>query len=212
MISQKDILVFGDSIVYGAWDPTGGGWVNRLRQHLEQKVVSSDDVIHRVFNLGVSGETSLDVLKHDPSEIVNRTKSDHQLVVIFGVGTNDSARVKDLSPQIAPDEYMKNMAKLITLAKHKEAIVICLSLLGVNESLVAPAPWHTEIFYRQKYIEEYNNLLRRVTDEQRVSYLDFGDTFTRDVSLFDDGVHPNSKGHQVIAEKVLDYLESQCLV
>lgn len=32
-----DILIFGDSITYGAWDSEKGGWVNRLRLTLENK-------------------------------------------------------------------------------------------------------------------------------------------------------------------------------
>ena len=31
-----NILVFGDSITYGAWDKEKSGWVNRLRLALEK--------------------------------------------------------------------------------------------------------------------------------------------------------------------------------
>ena len=32
-----NIMIFGDSIVYGAWDYNKNGWVNRLRMLFEQK-------------------------------------------------------------------------------------------------------------------------------------------------------------------------------
>ena len=52
------ILVFGDSIAYGANDYELGGWVNRLRLDFDKKT----DYEIEVFNLGRSGEISEEVL------------------------------------------------------------------------------------------------------------------------------------------------------
>lgn len=47
-MKDVNILVFGDSIVYGAWDDEKAGWVNRLRLVLEHQ----NDVYYNIFNLG----------------------------------------------------------------------------------------------------------------------------------------------------------------
>jgi len=52
------ICVFGASIAWGAWDPDGGGWVTRLRRYFE---INDYDI--EVYNLGVSGNTTKDLLK-----------------------------------------------------------------------------------------------------------------------------------------------------
>jgi lysophospholipase L1-like esterase len=52
----ETICVFGDSITWGAYDPERGGWVNRLRNDLEKKEIES-------YNLGISGDTTADLLK-----------------------------------------------------------------------------------------------------------------------------------------------------
>lgn len=53
------ICVFGDSITWGAWDIEKGGWVQRLRNFVES---SSEEYIE-IYNLGVSGDNTEDLLE-----------------------------------------------------------------------------------------------------------------------------------------------------
>ena len=50
------ILVFGTSSTYGCWDEEGG-WVQRLRKHLDKKQLTDkdSDLYYLVYNLGISG-------------------------------------------------------------------------------------------------------------------------------------------------------------
>jgi len=60
---DKHILVFGTSTTYGAWD-SEGGWVARLRKFLDEKTISSNYKSEGlIYNLGVSGDKTEDVLK-----------------------------------------------------------------------------------------------------------------------------------------------------
>ena len=54
------ILVFGDSVAWGAFDNEKGGWVERLKTHFLQNYEE-----HRigVYNFSVSSNDTRDVLK-----------------------------------------------------------------------------------------------------------------------------------------------------
>jgi hypothetical protein len=60
--------------------------VNRLRQQFEQQ-----DRDIAVYNCGVCGDTTVDVMRRFESEIQTRSGTDdEQLVVIFAIGINDT--------------------------------------------------------------------------------------------------------------------------
>ena len=57
-----EIIVFGDSIAYGAWDKEGG-WVQRLRKILDVKTLSNPDQFYLVYNLSIDGADTELLLK-----------------------------------------------------------------------------------------------------------------------------------------------------
>ncbi len=67
------ILVFGDSISYGAWD-IEGGWVSRLRKFLDKKNLSEENFDCKVYNLGISGDNSSGVLNRFEFETRQRIR------------------------------------------------------------------------------------------------------------------------------------------
>ena len=75
---MQTICVFGDSIAWGASDSEKGGWVERL------KIYMGEHRSGNVYNLGVSGDTTNDLLERFEQEAKAR-ESD---VIIFAVGTN----------------------------------------------------------------------------------------------------------------------------
>ena len=75
------IGIWGDSITYGKGDKEGLGWVSRLRNSLE---LEDDDI--EVYNRGVCGHTSADILKR----FVVEAESIEPKKIIFAVGANDA--------------------------------------------------------------------------------------------------------------------------
>lgn len=56
------VLVFGDSITQGFWD-LDGGWVARLRRTYDKQMIEGvNDDPPSLFNLGVSGDSSDDIV------------------------------------------------------------------------------------------------------------------------------------------------------
>ena len=81
----KRICVFGDSITRGAFDFKKGGWANRL------KVFSWEKGGMSVYELGVSGDTSFDIVRRFDVELdVMKKRFD---TIVFAIGLND---VQDL--------------------------------------------------------------------------------------------------------------------
>ena len=83
------IFCFGDSITYGKWDAKHCGWVQRLRRFLDKNWEIYGDNL--VYNLGVSGDTTKNLLTRFEFEIEQRLKEEkEEVLIIFDIGINDS--------------------------------------------------------------------------------------------------------------------------
>ena len=63
------IFIFGDSITSGMWD-TQGGWADQIKQRVTTQCINSHfEIDIEVYNLGISGNTSRDLLYRFELEI-----------------------------------------------------------------------------------------------------------------------------------------------
>jgi len=205
---MPQIFVFGDSITYGAWDKEGG-WVQRLRRFLDEKVLTSSDFYYLVYNLGVSGDNTCDLLKRFKFEIEQRFCKNEKAIVIFAIGINDSQFVQSKnSNQVSEEQFKENLEKLIKLARNFTSIIVFVGLTPVDESKTTPIPWNTDKFYKNEYIQRYNEIIKKVCKNNNLHYIEIFEEFaeTNYQELLEDGLHPNSEGHQKIFEIVKNYL------
>jgi len=49
---MPQLFIFGDSITWGAWDPDGGGWAQRLRKDIDNYQVANRDFWCPTVNTG----------------------------------------------------------------------------------------------------------------------------------------------------------------
>lgn len=76
------VLVFGASITQGYWD-TQGGWVQRLRTHYDKKQIADLTKDNpSVFNLGVSADTTKDILERFEAETKARSRKKFKNCII----------------------------------------------------------------------------------------------------------------------------------
>ena len=75
------ILIFGDSIIWGAFD-TEGGWATRLKKYFDEN--RKEDFNYQVYNLGVSGDTTEDLLDRFEFETKQRINEEEETIFIFG--------------------------------------------------------------------------------------------------------------------------------
>lgn len=194
-------LIFGASITYGAWDTEKGGWVQRLRSFIEAKNKMSDII----YNLGISGETTNDILKRFQAETDQRLKESwgKTPVIIFSIDINDSITLtKDKQLMISLDKYKDNLQQIFDLAKTYTSKFVVVGPTFVDEE--AANPWDENIDYYNKDIKESNEIARKLCKENNILFIEIFDVL--DKNDLEDGLHPNALGHEKIFKKVKDSL------
>jgi len=203
------VCIFGCSIAYGSWDYECGGWTIRLRKFLEQKPISKTER-YLVYNLGISGNTTEDVLKRFEIECKSIHDGDFEFI-IFSIGTNDSLLIYDKNYlQTSPEKFKENIQKLIKLASKFTKKIIFIGLTPVDETKTNPLPWDANKYYKNEYLLKYNNILKEVCKENNVYFIEIFEEWTKlsykDLLNEMDGLHPNSEGHEKIFEIVKVFL------
>jgi len=200
------ILVFGDSIAQGFWD-VEGGWVSRLRRHFDSKGVADKTYDHPlIFNLGVSADTTRDLLKRMESEIKARAREN--MIIVLSIGVNDS-QVVGQSAFMTVDEYTVNIAKLLSIVKRFTNKILCVGLSPVVEQRTTPVSW-IDISYTNERLKLFDVELENVCIENAVEYIPiFNALYTAQQTSehMTDGLHPDNNGHQVMLELILPEIE-----
>ena len=205
---MTQILIFGDSITYGAWDKEGG-WVQRLRKFLDEKTLIDFDFYCLVYNLGISGDSSEDLLERFEFETGQRLKEDEETIIIFAIGINDSQFISGEGGHRTPiNKFKDNVQKLIKLAQKFSSKIIFVGLTPVDEAKITPISWDINKPYKNNYIEKYNEIIKKVCKENKIPFIDVFKKL-RPINyqiLLEDGLHPNSEGHEKIFEIIKDFL------
>lgn len=199
----KIICVFGVSTTWGAYDLEKGGWVNRLRLYFDSKGHNEAEV----YNLGVTGETTKDVLQRFDEEAEAREAN----IIIFAIGAND--QIWDTSKNafwVDIEEFQENMKKLIQRARKYTQAIVLVGIQNVDEARTAPIAWDQNLHYKNENIQKYNEALEQISKEESLSYIPlFGLLNNEDL---EDGLHANAAGHQKIFEKVKGFLAENKLI
>ena len=122
------ILIFGDSIAHGAWDDEKGGWVERLKEYLFSIKK------HTVYNLGISGATTEDLLERFENDAKTRIKVDpeKEITIMFAIGVNDSAYLKSKDTNwVDKNKFQENLIKLINISRNITNIILFVIFLDI---------------------------------------------------------------------------------
>ncbi len=178
---KKTVLILGDSL-------TEGYGVGRekafpfLLQELLKKKGHSDVVVQPA---GISGSTTASGL----SRLRWFLKKPPQILVL-ALGGNDLLRA------LKPADTKKNLKGIIELAK-KNHIKVLLSGMMVPPN------------YGADYKREFEKIFTDLAKEEKVELIPFLLEGVGGVAALnlEDGVHPNEKGHAIVADVVAKYLE-----
>lgn len=205
-VRTTNICIFGDSIAYGAWDASGG-WVDRLRGFLHARTLASNFTdYYFVYHLGIPGNTTHDVLARFVSEVDAREPH----VIICAVGINDSrSRDADRTPHVAEDIFRVNAGALIAEAKERAPKVFFIGLTRVDETKTMP--YEEGIYFENKNILRYNAILKEMTREASLGFIEVHDTLDAKKDLI-DGLHPNARGHEKLFNLIRDYLTEKAVI
>lgn len=205
-----NIIIFGDSIVSGAWDEEGG-WAYRIKKYFTKEVIESNfEKYHEVHVLGISGDTTADLLQRFQTEVDARVNHDPMdNMVVFAIGINDSLYDSTKGNcYVEVSTFAKNVHTLLTSVSKVAKHVYWVGLTPVDEMKVNPVPWTPQFSYTNELIESYDRMLCEICQSRSVSFLDIHSIFmhTNYKKLLSDGVHPNTSGHEVIYKSVREKL------
>jgi lysophospholipase L1-like esterase len=192
-----NILIFGDSITWGAYDPEQGGWATRLRNYFEEQDNDVD-----IYNLGISGDVTADLL----NRIEVEAKSREPNLIIFAIGINDAQFTYSTNGlRVSLDEFQQNLAKLLFIAKKFTDKIVFVGLTKVDESKTTPIPWNTDKSYTNENIKRLDNAVKKFCEENKLKFIPMDSVVGNDDLI--DGLHPNTKGHIKIFNRMKSEVE-----
>ena len=213
IFSNMDRIVFaGDSVTdMGSVNPVGEGLHDNLGHgyvRMVDNLLAScyPEVILRVTNSGISGNTSRDLLARFDRDVV-ALKPDW---VSICIGINDVWRQFDMPAmpdrQVSPEEYRDNVEKMILKVKDQVKGVFLLS-----PYIMEP---NREDFMRSR-MDTYVEICRELAQKHGCVFIDLQKLFADYCSIRHscfiawDRIHPNEIGAMLIAREFLKHCEFQ---
>lgn len=180
------LCAIGDSFVNGTGDPDGLGWVGRIAS---SRMNAGSDLT--VYNLGVRGDTSADILARFEREAAVRTGPGFDVRLLFSFGVNDCCPEGETgAPRLRLEETVANAAEIFRIVSAFPVLMVGPPPIAddtVNARLAALDP-----------------ALAEVSEAAGIPYLGvFGplresDIWSREVAAR-DGAHPGAEGYAVLA-------------
>lgn len=215
-LNQLTINFLGDSITEGVWATAPElCYVERVGAKLGCKV----------NNCGICGTRIAPQTQPSPSADFDRDflqraplMPDADLVFVFG-GTNDFGHgdadfgtITDESADTFCGAF-RNLAKYLTNRYGKCNLCYILPLHRFNEdNPLGDGSRNKPTLPLKEYVKAERTILQQLG----IAFLDLSDIFPQpEVStpteLFQDGLHPTNKGHELIAERICQYVRSLTL-
>lgn len=176
----KKFVILGDSLTEGYGVAQSAAFPALLQKKVEQ-----DKLPWKVISSGSSGSTSASGLQR--IKWIGKDKPDMVLVLL---GSNDGLR------GLKPEETEKNLNDTIEWAK-KNNIAVSLGQLHVPPN------------YGKDYEKKFSAVYAKVATKNKIQLAPFllekvaGD---KNLNLA-DGIHPNEKGHQIVADNLYPFVK-----
>ena len=199
------IYAFGDSLTYGAWD-SQGGWCDRIKRKLHEKMISDEGGKFQMFNLGIGGEHSRGLLGRIKNEMDARYRPDWPAIIIIGTGANDTRYVEGGDPNVSLDEYKRNLLEILNIARTYTDKVLFVGVAVVENEIQD----FKGTLLSNELLREHYKVMANVADDEGVPIVNVnsGLEVAEKSVYFRDGVHLNEEGHKIVSDLVWTKLES----
>ncbi len=207
------VVSVGDSLTQGVGsDDQHGGYIPFLQAELEKlKGINKAEFI----NHGKKGNRTDQLLKRlqQPKVISDIMDAD---MVIITIGGNDIMQVfrenllgLKLNKFIAAeDEYQKRLDDILALIRsyNSDAGII---LVGIYNPFIK---WFSDIKEMDQVVENWNNVSSEtIAKYNHALFVPVADIFENNEEslLYTDYFHPNTRGYELIAERIYNYLTAE---
>lgn len=207
MKKSTRVVFFGDSITEAAVKP--GGYIAQMRDSL---VANKMDSQFELIGAGISGNKIYDLyLRLETDVLAQKPK-----IVVIYIGVNDVWHKQTLGTGTDADKFRKFYEALIAkLQQKKIQVILCTpACIGEKKGGVNPL---------DKDLDVYSQMIRDLAKEKGCMLTDLRKAFVEyDAAnndndryssiLTTDGVHLNVKGNNLVAEMLMDQIQSAALV
>ena len=202
--------------------------VENVYADLLRKELSDKGVLARVVNQGVPGNRTTDAVLRFETDV--RAYQPDVVIMLFGI--NDSAVdvwKNATEPRVSLKEYRENLTKMVRILKADGAMPILATPQPMHwtkklKGLYAGPPHHDRSPYDaadplgfNSTLVEYVQAVREIAEREEVTLVDLHRQFMeyhriegQDLSdLLLDGMHPNDKGHRMVADALLPIVQNR---
>ena len=160
---------------------TQDGWVNLIRQKIDQK-----NLPYSVFNESIPGDTTAGGLARIDKALIQHKP----ILVLLELGANDGLR------GLPPKRMKNNLKKIIKYSQKVGAKVLLLAMQ------IPPN-------YGKRYTDRFDKVYPQLADELDIPIVPFmlKDIALNKALMQKDRLHPNEKAQPLIADKIWQYLE-----
>lgn len=180
--NEQNLVIIGDSLTEGY-----GVEASQSYPALLESKIKNSGKNWKVINHGISGSTSASAASRVRWVLKNPPK-----IVIIALGANDGLRA------VKPEATEKNLDEAIQLLKQNN-IKVFLSAMKVPPN-----------YKGGSYIQKFENLYPSLAKKHKIPLIPFILDGVAGKSEFNlaDGIHPNAKGHEVVAENIFKAISS----
>lgn len=207
--TMTQLFIFGASITYGV-GAEESGWADLIKRKLHDKMYRKHGIgeKYEVYNFAKPEATIEFVLKTFDEQKEHYQKSGKK-IVILSVGMNNSKAEGSPENYISDvTEYKQKVEELLKKVIMQVDHVLFVGFTPVDESKTTPMREGGSYFWNDR-IQEFNNACKETCEEQGVTFVDIptDPEVWKKEYLYEDGLHPNQQGHQLMFKEVSLHLK-----
>lgn len=204
------IVAFGDSITNGV-GPAGMTEKDTFRDVVRRELTKKLGTKVEVVNAGVNGDIVTLAAERLKRDVLDRKP---ELVTIM-FGGNEAGFYRPETngfadtPRVTREEFKAALLKTVDRIQEAEITVVLMTCPPMTERY-----WGMKLEPYQKnginfLVKDYAQAMRDVAAEKKVELIDVYRAFQQKperLDYFPDGLHPDARGHRVIADLLVDRL------
>lgn len=203
------IFTLGSSSVYGVGGECGG-WGDIIKQAIHKKMYGAGGVgeKYEVFNFAKSGATVEFVRETFPQQLKQYGRGGKVISIVYVGGNNAKAEGTPDNFVSTIGEFSQQISDLLDLLKEKSTHVIAVGSGYYDETKTNPKPnplTGGQSYFKNARKREFEARFQQIAKERAIPFIEVGvsEGEWKRKYLYDDGLHPNQDGYDLIARKIL---------